>query len=52
MTNEELYDAASEAIKAVFVDKSVEIHQTISNLEALQDECEDYINALEEQENI
>lgn len=50
MINEDLYELASQAIKRLFQDKSVDEDQTISNLSALMDECQDYIFALEEQQ--
>jgi hypothetical protein len=47
MTNEELYDAAKEAIDNLFGDKSVSVSQCKENLNSLIGEIEIMINTLE-----
>lgn len=46
--NEKLYDGASEAIRKLFHDTSVDVEQTKENLEALMDEIQDLLDTLPE----
>jgi len=46
--NEILWNRAVAAIDGLYKDTSVELYETLSNLEALMDEIEDRLNALEE----
>jgi len=49
MTNEELYEAASEAIVALFSDKSVSPFRCHENLESLQGEIDIMLDTLDEE---
>jgi hypothetical protein len=45
--NEMLYEKALQAIRELWQDKSVDSQQASDNLDALQDEIQDLINALQ-----
>ena len=49
MSNEQLYEAALEAIRRLFGDESVSREKTRQGLKALQDEIDLYLDALVEE---